>query len=94
MPQLDDPGIATGPRGEPLGPISANSLVVTASVLEPPLDQPARVQIAAARERDQPLGERTQLLGLRFGGDGCRRAEQARAMLFNVAFLWLDVRES
>src|SRR5206468_7413983 len=67
MPQFDDPGIPTGPRGEPLADLG-EQLGRHGFVLQPPLDQPTRVQVPTARERDEPLGERTQLLRLRLGG--------------------------
>src|SRR6201988_1112001 len=66
MPQLDDAWLATGPRGERLADLG-EQLGGDGLVLEPALDQTAGVQVAAARERDEPLRERTQLLRLRLG---------------------------
>src|SRR5207245_9628732 len=46
-------------------------------VLAPALHQPARVQVAAAGQGDEPLGERPQLLGLRLRGDNPVVLEEA-----------------
>src|SRR5881296_4684174 len=77
MPQLDDPGIAARSRGEALADLG-EQLGRDCLILEPPLDEPARVQIATTRQRDEALRERTQLLCLRLGGLDAAVHEEAR----------------
>src|SRR5262245_13143136 len=77
MPQFDDAGVAARPRREPLSDFG-EQLGGDFLVLDPPFHEPARVQIAAAGQRDEPLRERTQLLGLRLGGVDAAVLKQAR----------------
>src|SRR3989442_12716688 len=77
MAQLHDARVASRPRRKPL-PNFGEQLGGDCLVLEAALDQPARVQIAAPRERNEPLGKGTQLLRLRLGGLNPAVLEQAR----------------
>src|SRR3989442_572152 len=77
MAQLHDARVASGLRRKPL-PNFGEQLGRDCLVLEAALDQPARVQIAAPRERNEPLGKGTQLLRLRLGGLNPAVLEQAR----------------
>src|SRR6266487_3006075 len=77
MAQFHDPRVATRTRGKPFADFG-EQLGRDGLVLEPPLHQPARVQIAAPRERNEPLGERTQLFRLRLGGLDAAVHEEAR----------------
>src|SRR5207249_9854304 len=75
--QLDDPGIAARARREALAELGEQA-VGHRLVLEPALDEAAGVEIAAPRQRDQPLGEGAELLGLGLGRHDAVVAEQAR----------------
>src|SRR5882724_4953570 len=77
MAQLHDAGVATRARRKPFADLG-EQLGRDALVLEPPLHQSARVQIAAPREGDEPLREWTQLLRLRLGRVDAAVLEQAR----------------
>src|SRR3989475_6043957 len=74
---LQNPRVAAGPRGKPLADLG-EQLGGNGLVLETALDDPARVQVAAARERDEPLRKGTQLLRLRRSGLDAAVQEQAR----------------
>src|SRR5690348_6404575 len=76
MAQLHDAGIATGARREALADLG-EQFGRDGFVLETALDEPARVQITAARERNEPLRERAQLLRLRLGGLNAAVPEEA-----------------
>src|SRR5437868_13569058 len=67
MAELHDPRVAAGPRCKPLADFG-EQLGRDGLVLDPAFHQTACVQIAAARERDEPLRKGTQLLRLRLGG--------------------------
>src|SRR2546422_3889980 len=71
------PRVTARPRSEALADLG-EQLGGDLFVLETALDDPARVQIAAARERDEPLREGTQLLRLRLGRLDPAVPEEAR----------------
>src|SRR6185436_12855594 len=75
--QFDDAGIAAGPRREPLSDFG-EQLGGDGLVFDPALHEAAGMQIPPARERDEALRERAQLLGLRFGGLDPAVLKQAR----------------
>src|SRR3989449_10732171 len=77
MAQLDDAGVAPGPGREPR-PHVLEELVRHVAILEAALHQATRVQVAAPRQGDEPLGVGPELLRLRLGGDDAVVAEQAR----------------
>src|SRR2546425_12064863 len=77
MAELQNPRVAAGPRRKPLADLG-EQLGGDLFVLETALDDPARVQVAAARERDEPLRKGTQLLRLRLSGLDAAVQEQAR----------------
>src|SRR3989442_5442093 len=77
MAELQNPRVTARPRGEALADLG-EQLGGDLFVLETALDDPARVQIAAARERDEPLREGTQLLRLRLGRLDPAVPEEAR----------------
>src|SRR2546428_2075026 len=77
MAQLDDAGVAAGPRREPR-PHVLEELVRHVAVLQAALHQAPRVQVAAARQRDEPLGVGPELFRLRLGGHDPVVAEEAR----------------
>src|SRR5689334_3233581 len=76
MAQLHDARVPARPRRKPL-PDFGKQLGRDGLVLDPALDQTARVEITAAREGDEPLRERTQLLRLRLGGLDAAVLEEA-----------------
>src|SRR5260370_23377468 len=76
MAQLDDSGIAARPGGE-AWPQILEQPVRDGLVLEPALDQAAGMEVAAARQRDQPFGVGPQRLGLGLGRHHPVVAEQA-----------------
>src|SRR5437762_1108037 len=76
MADLDNARVAAGTRRKPLADLG-EQLGRDGFVLEAALDLAARVEIAAARERDEPLGERTQLLRLRLGGQDAAVLKEA-----------------
>src|SRR6266700_3912404 len=77
MAQLDDAGVAPGPRREPR-PHVLEELVRHVAILEAALHQATRVQVAAPRQGDEALGVGPELFRLRLGGDDPVVAEQAR----------------
>src|SRR5256712_12786727 len=77
MAQLDDAGVAPGPGREPR-PHVLEELVRHVAILEAALHQATRVQVAAPRQGDEPLGVGPELFRLRLGGDDPVVAEQAR----------------
>src|SRR5262245_9036414 len=77
MAELHDARVPAGARREPLADLG-EQLGRDGLVLDPALDQAAGVQIAAARERDEPLGERTQLFRFRLRGIDAAVLKQAR----------------
>src|SRR2546422_1067381 len=77
MAQLGDAGVAAGPRREPR-PQVLEELVRHLAVLEAALHQAPRVQVAAARQRDEPLGIGPELFRLRLGGHDPVVTEEAR----------------
>ena len=74
-----DPGVAAGPARE-AGAQVVEQLLQDRSALDLALGQPPRVDavVLAARQRDQALGERPQLLGLHQGGADALALEQRR----------------
>src|SRR2546422_7062813 len=76
MAQLDDARVPTGARGE-ARPELLDQPRGARLVLQPPLHQPAGVQVAAARQRDQPLGIGAELLRFRFRRHDAVVSEQA-----------------
>src|SRR3989475_7331367 len=76
MAQLDDARVPTGARGE-ARPEILEQPRGDRLVLQPPLHQPAGVQVAAARQRDQPLGIGAELLRFRFRRHDAVVSEQA-----------------
>src|SRR6266702_4393755 len=76
MAQLDDAGVAAGTRGEPR-PEVFEQPVRDGLVLDPSFDQPAGVQVAPTRQRDEPLGVGAELLLLGLGRLDAVVAEQA-----------------
>src|SRR5690242_21052820 len=68
MAEFENPGVASRPRSETgadLGKEPSQRL----SILDLPLRQPPRVQIAPTGQGNELLGKRPQLLGLGLGGD-------------------------
>src|SRR2546425_9519156 len=77
MAQLGDAGVAAGPRRDPR-PQVLEQLVGHVAVLEAALHQPPRVQVAPARQGDEPLGVGPELFRLGLGRHDPVVAEQAR----------------
>src|SRR5262249_5170720 len=77
MTQFEDARVAPRARGKPLADLG-EQFVRDGLVLEAALDEPAGVQIAAARQRDQALREGTQLLRLRLGRPDAAVLEEVR----------------
>src|SRR5882762_10507921 len=77
MAQLHNSCIPARPRGESLADFG-EQLGRDGLVLDAALHLTARVQIAAARERDEPLRKGTQLLRLRHGGVDSAVLKQTR----------------
>jgi hypothetical protein len=62
MSQLQDPGVTPGPCGKP-GTDLAEQPAEGFSILDPSGDQPAGVQVAPPRQRDELLSKGAQLFG-------------------------------
>src|SRR6476659_3258320 len=75
MAQLQNSGVPTRSRGEARADFPEQQ-AQRLPILDPALDQPARVQVSPAGQGDQLFRERAQLLGLGFGGNHPAMGEQ------------------
>src|SRR5690606_8260091 len=74
--ELQDPGVAPGPAGEP-GADLGEEPGEHRAVLDLPLHLPPGVQVAPPGQGDEPLGEGPELLGLGLRGDDAAVLAQA-----------------